>query len=50
MTRVDHSVAQRDSFFSVDADEAADWYLALRTFVDMMYEESVQFKLNEGKL
>lgn len=48
--RITHSSSQRDSIFSVDIDIVNDWYGAQKTFVDMLYENAVEFKLEAGDI
>lgn len=46
--RINQSVPQRDSFFSIDSDKVDEWYAAMRVFVDLLYANTVQFKLEPG--
>lgn len=48
--RVNHSIPQRDSFFSVPLQEVRGWYKALKLFVDLIHQESVEFKTVEGTI
>lgn len=50
VTRINHSVPQRDTFFSVDADMVDEWYSALKIFVDLLHEEAVYFKTTPGDI
>ncbi|XP_004535996.1 gamma-butyrobetaine dioxygenase [Ceratitis capitata] len=46
--RINHSVPQRDSHFSIDVDKVVPWYEANATFVRMAHEQSVSFKTVPG--
>lgn len=48
--RINQSVPQRDSFFSIDVEKVDEWYAALRLFVDLLYADIVYFKLDPGNL
>lgn len=48
LQRINHSVPQRDSFFSIDADAVDEWYVAMMKFVQLAHEESVAFKTEPG--
>lgn len=48
VTRLNHSIPQRDTFFSIDIEEVNEWYTALRVFIDLLYEEAVYFKTEPG--
>lgn len=50
LRRINHSITQRDSFFSVDAEKVDEWYSALKIFIDLMYEEAVYFKTEPGDI
>ncbi|XP_055309057.1 gamma-butyrobetaine dioxygenase-like [Sitodiplosis mosellana] len=50
ITRINHSIPQRDTFFSVDAEVVDEWYSALKTFVDLLHEEAVYFKTEPGDI
>lgn len=45
-----YSTPQRDSHFSVDLDKVEPWYKALRTFIGLILEETVQLKLKPGQI
>ncbi|XP_018785708.1 PREDICTED: gamma-butyrobetaine dioxygenase-like [Bactrocera latifrons] len=47
-TRINHSVPQRDSHFSIDVDKVVPWYEANATFVRIAHEQSVTFKTEPG--
>jgi gamma-butyrobetaine dioxygenase len=49
LERINHSIPQRDSFFSVNVKVVRDWYKALRKFVNLIHAEAVEFKTKEGK-
>lgn len=46
--RINHSIPQRDTFFSIDVEKVDEWYAALKTFIDLLYEEAVYFKTEPG--
>lgn len=48
--RINHSIPQRDTFFSIDAEKVDDWYRSLRIFIDMLYEEAIYFKTEPGDI
>lgn len=48
ITRINHSVPQRDSFFSASVNSVQLWYKALARFIDLMYKEAVEMKMKEG--
>lgn len=50
LKRINHSIPQRDTFFSIDAEKVDEWYESLRTFIDMLYEEAVYFKTEPGDI
>lgn len=47
-TRIHHSIPQRDSHFSIDADQVHKWYEANALFVRMLYEHCISFKTEPG--
>ncbi|XP_054740622.1 gamma-butyrobetaine dioxygenase-like isoform X2 [Anastrepha obliqua] len=47
-TRINHSVPQRDSHFSIDVDKVTPWYEATAIFVRMAHEQEVTFKTEPG--
>lgn len=49
IVRINHSIPQRDSFFSVSVNEAQLWYKALKKFVDLIHKEASELKIKEGK-
>lgn len=49
LERINHSIPQRDSFFSVNVKVVREWYKALRKFVDLIHAEAVEFKTKEGE-
>lgn len=49
LVRINHSIPQRDSFFSVNVSVVRDWYKALRKFVDLIHREAVEYKTKEGE-
>lgn len=48
--RVNHSIPQRDSFFTASIDDVKRWYKALAKFVELIHQEAVQFKTEEGTI
>lgn len=48
VSRIMHSIPQRDSFFSIDAEKVDEWYKSLKLFVDLLYDEAVYFKTEPG--
>lgn len=48
VSRIRHSVPQRDSFFTIDVEKVDEWYAALKIFIDLLYEEAVYFKMDTG--
>lgn len=50
-SRINFSIPQRDSHFNVaDLDTVLRWYEAFGKFVDMVKEETVLFKVNQGDI
>ncbi|CAO1377029.1 unnamed protein product [Diamesa hyperborea] len=45
IVKIKHSVTQRDSVFTNSVQEVTLWYKAIETFVKLMKEEAVQFKM-----
>lgn len=50
VVRINHSIPQRDSFFTVKQDDVKTWYRALAKFVELIHRESVEFKTEEGTI
>lgn len=50
LERINHSVPQRDSFFTVPIHEVKRWYKALAKFVELIHREAVEFKTEEGTI
>lgn len=48
--RINHSIPQRDSFFTVPLNEVTAWYKALAKFVELIHREAVTFKTEEGTI
>lgn len=48
--RINHSIPQRDSFFSVPLSDVKLWYRALAKFVELIHREAVEFKTEEGTI
>lgn len=48
LVRVNHSIPQRDTFFSIPLEDVQDWYKALSIFVKIIYDEAVTLKTQEG--
>jgi gamma-butyrobetaine dioxygenase len=46
--RINHSIPQRDSLFSVPLEDVQEWYKALSLFIKIVYDESVMLKTDEG--
>ncbi|KAM7343013.1 gamma-butyrobetaine dioxygenase-like [Cochliomyia hominivorax] len=47
-TRINHSVPQRDSQFTIDINKVVPWYRANALFVKMASEQTVNFKTEPG--
>lgn len=50
LERINHSVPQRDSFFTVPIEELQVWYPAMKKFVELIHKESVKFKTDPGDI
>jgi len=48
--RINHSIPQRDSFFTVPVQVVSGWYKALGKFVELIHREAVEFKTEEGTI
>lgn len=48
--RINQSIPQRDSFFSIAPEQADEWYTAMLSFVQMLYDGSVTLKTKPGNL
>lgn len=48
MIQINHSIPQRDTIFSVDVEKVDEWYRSLKSYVDLLYKESVYFKTEPG--
>lgn len=48
--RINHSVPQRDSVFSIPVEDVQTWYLAMKKFVEIVHEETVTFKTKPGEI
>lgn len=48
--QINHSIPQRDSFFSIDVGQVDEWYSSLKIFVDLLYENAIYFKTEPGLL
>ncbi|XP_070493633.1 gamma-butyrobetaine dioxygenase-like [Chironomus tepperi] len=48
--RINHSIPQRDSFFTTPLKNVKLWYKALALFVDLIYNEAVEMKTKEGTI
>jgi len=46
--RINHSIPQRDSHFSVPLEQVRPWYEAMATFVGLAHEHSSGFKITPG--
>lgn len=49
-SRINHSVPQRDSFFTIPVEEVQVWYKAMQKFVEIMHQETVMFKTQPGEI
>jgi gamma-butyrobetaine dioxygenase len=49
MERINYSVPQRDSTFTVPLEKVVRWYEAKAKFVELIHQESVAFKTQPGK-
>lgn len=47
-SRINHSIPQRDSHFSVPLDEVIPWYEAYRRFVSLAHKDAYAFKTDPG--
>lgn len=50
LERINHSIPQRDSFFTVPLHEVRGWYKALAKFIELIHREAVEFKTEEGTI
>ncbi|KAG5681261.1 hypothetical protein PVAND_010712 [Polypedilum vanderplanki] len=50
LTRINHSIPQRDSFFAVPIEEVQEWYKALSLFIKLIYDEAIELKTKEGTI
>uniref|UniRef100_A0A182XL26 Gamma-butyrobetaine dioxygenase n=1 Tax=Anopheles quadriannulatus TaxID=34691 RepID=A0A182XL26_ANOQN len=50
LERINHSVPQRDSHFSVPLDRVEPWYRAMQRFVTILHREAVSFKTAPGDI
>uniref|UniRef100_A0A4Y0BJL8 Gamma-butyrobetaine dioxygenase n=1 Tax=Anopheles funestus TaxID=62324 RepID=A0A4Y0BJL8_ANOFN len=50
LERINHSVPQRDSHFSVPIDRVEPWYRAMQRFVTILHREAVSFKTAPGDI
>ncbi|XP_052892301.1 gamma-butyrobetaine dioxygenase-like [Anopheles moucheti] len=50
LERINHSVPQRDSHFSVPIDRVEPWYRAMQQFVSILHREAVSFKTSPGDI
>uniref|UniRef100_A0A336MZN0 CSON007050 protein n=1 Tax=Culicoides sonorensis TaxID=179676 RepID=A0A336MZN0_CULSO len=48
--RINHSVPQRDSFFTVPLKNVNKWYEAMKMFVKLVHDETVVFKTQPGDI
>lgn len=48
--RVNHSIPQRDSFFTSSIDDVQRWYRAFAKFVELIHQEATYLKLQEGTI
>ncbi|XP_053661944.1 gamma-butyrobetaine dioxygenase-like [Anopheles marshallii] len=50
LERINHSVPQRDSHFSVAIERVEPWYRAMQRFVTILHREAVSFKTSPGDI
>lgn len=50
LERINHSIPQRDSFFSAKQEVVKEWYKALAKFVQLIHQEAVELKTEEGTI
>lgn len=50
LKRINHSVPQRDSHFSIPVDRVDRWYRAMAEFVRMLHADAVSFKTRPGDI
>ena len=50
LERINHSIPQRDSFFTIPFEDITTWYEALAKFVELIHQEAVEFKTEEGTI
>lgn len=50
LERVNHSIPQRCSIFTAPLHEVKGWYKALAKFVELIHQEAVEFKTEEGTI
>lgn len=48
LVRINHSIPQRDSFFSVQLDDVRKWYKALAKFIELIHNDAAEIKTEEG--
>lgn len=48
--RINHSIPQRDSYFTVPLSDVKVWYRALAKFIELIHREAVEFKTEEGTI
>lgn len=48
--RINHSIPQRDSYFTVSIEVVDAWYQALAKFIEITHNESVSFKTRPGDI
>ncbi|CRK97926.1 CLUMA_CG011299, isoform A [Clunio marinus] len=48
--RINHSIPQRDSFFTASVEDVKRWYKALAKFIELIHREAVEFKTEEGTI
>lgn len=48
--RINHSIPQRDSFFTIPLADVKVWYEAMAKFVELIHREAVEFKTEEGTI
>ncbi|KFB45216.1 AGAP012477-PA-like protein [Anopheles sinensis] len=50
LERINHSVPQRDSHFSVPLERVERWYRAMQRFVAILHREAVKFRTSPGDI
>lgn len=48
--RITNSIPQRDSYFTISAEQVEEWYEALFKFIQLSQEEAASFKTKPGDI